>query len=222
MKFSVATLFLATLSSVSGAAVSVRDAKSDKQRDYDNETQVLKDRGLCRSYKGAAPSYSKFTDLCEPKCGDARKIVEQTNKSYSVSCAITGTTTQPTFTDPEGKSYQLGECFCNLPIVNWIGDTFVASLPALGQVTCAVWTEAAKDAASILTGVSGVGTAKTSTQALIKVAKMLLKQGKNASDFEEYVRKHVEAGDACNFDIKKMFEDATQVSDDAIANVGGA
>ncbi|KAI1878367.1 uncharacterized protein JN550_000549 [Neoarthrinium moseri] len=223
MKLSAAAIVFATLGYVSAAAVSVRDEKIDLQRDYDKETQDLKNRGLCRKYEGRdEPSYSKFTDLCEPKCGDAKKIVDETHKTYSVTCAVTGTTTQPTFPDPEGKRYKLGQCFCNLPIVNWVGENFVASLPAIGQVTCAVWKEAAKDAASLLTGVGGVGAAKTGIQALIKVAKMLASQGKSASNFEEYVKKHVAAGDACSFDFKKMFEDAKKVSDEALANVGGA
>lgn len=222
MKFSAAAIFLAASGSVSAVAIRARDEQSDLQRDYDIETDVLKDRGLCRVYQGADPEYSKFTDLCGPKCGDARAIVDETNEAYSVTCAVTGTTTQPTFTDPEDETYKLGQCFCNLPIINWVGENFVAALPALGQVTCAVWKEASKEAASILSGASGVGSAKTSVQALIKVAKLLNKVGKGASEYEDYVREHLEAGDACDFDIGQLFEDAVGLSDDAIANVNGS
>ncbi|KAK9423208.1 hypothetical protein SUNI508_04502 [Seiridium unicorne] len=71
MKFSAATLFLATITYVSAAAVFIRDEKSDKQRAYDNETHNLKDRGLCRRYAGTEPNYSKINELCESKCSDA-------------------------------------------------------------------------------------------------------------------------------------------------------
>ncbi|KAK8130033.1 hypothetical protein PG999_002413 [Apiospora kogelbergensis] len=103
--------------------------------------------------------------------------------------------------------------------MKFIGDTFVASLPAIGQVTCAVWKEAAKSAVQILSGVNAAAGAKTGIQTLIKVAKMLKKQGKGANEWEEYVRKHVAAGDACEFDIKKMFNDAVKVADSALRNV---
>ncbi|KAK9423210.1 hypothetical protein SUNI508_04504 [Seiridium unicorne] len=140
-------------------------------------------------------------------------------ESYSVSCAATGDTDLPSVTDPDNKEYQLGQCSCNIPIIKWVGDNFVASLPALCPVTCTVWKEAAKDAASLLTGASGVDTAKTDIQALIKVVKMLGKQGKSASDFEQYVEKHEEPGNACDFNRKQMFEDANKIADDAVANV---
>ncbi|KAM0820954.1 hypothetical protein AB5N19_06775 [Seiridium cardinale] len=149
----------------------------------------------------------------------AKKIVDQTNRPYCVSCAATGDTDLPSVTDPDNKEYQLGQCRCSIPIIKWVGDDFVASLPALCSVTCTVWKEAAKNAASLLTGPSGVDTAKTDTQALIKVVKMLGKQGKSASDFEQYVKKHVEPGNACNFNPKQMFEDANKVADDDVADV---
>ncbi|KAK9774422.1 hypothetical protein SCAR479_09027 [Seiridium cardinale] len=56
MKFSAATLFLATITYVSAAAVFIRD----KQRAYDNETHNLKDRGLWRRYADTEPNYSKI------------------------------------------------------------------------------------------------------------------------------------------------------------------
>ncbi|KAK8077625.1 Chitotriosidase-1 [Apiospora saccharicola] len=212
MKFTITTLLLAAVASVSGAAISMEERSSSlearanmSQKDYDQETGVLKDRGLCRSYKGNAPGYSDFKDVCAPKCGDQKSLMAKANtsgKTQSVSCVMT-TKAPPYFSDPKGKSYTLGQCMCNLPIINWAGDTFVAALPALGQVTCAVWTEAAKSAAQILSG----------------VAKMLKKQGKGASEWEEYVKKHVAAGDACKFDIKKMFNDAVDIVDSAIPNV---
>ncbi|KAK6824994.1 hypothetical protein PG995_015413 [Apiospora arundinis] len=227
MKFTIATLLLAAVSSVSGAAINVEERGNNlevrgkmSQGDYDRETQVLKDRGLCRSYKGASPGYSDFKQLCAPKCGDQKTLLEKskTQGSQSVTC-IMSTKAPPYFTDPQGKSYTLAECKCNLPEIKFIGETFVASLPALGQVVCAVWTEAAKTAAQLLTGVNAASAAKTGTQTLIKIAKMLKKQGKGANEWEEYVRKHVAAGDACKFDIKKMFNDAVKVADSAIPNV---
>ncbi|KAK6074630.1 hypothetical protein SCUP234_08160 [Seiridium cupressi] len=143
---------------------------------------------------------------------------EQVDRA-DVSCAATGDTDLPSVTDPDNKEYQLGQCSCNIPIIKWVGDNFVASLPALCPVTCTVWKEAAKDAASLLTGASGVDTAETDIQALIKVVKMLGKQGKSANDFEQYVEKHVEPGNACDFNRKQMFEDANKVADDAVADV---
>ncbi|KAK8086810.1 hypothetical protein PG994_001784 [Apiospora phragmitis] len=213
MKFTIATLFLAAVASVSGAAINMEERSSSSleergsnmsQKDYDRETGVLKERGLCRSYKGDIPGYSDYKKLCAPKCGDQKALMAKANKSGKVQ---------------SGKSYTLGECKCNLPLVNWAGETFVASLPALGRVTCAVWKEAAKSAAQILSGVNGAAGAKTGIQTLIKVAKMLKKQGKGATEWEEYVKKHVAAGDACKFDIKQMFEDAVKVADSAIPNV---
>ncbi|KAK8006597.1 Chitotriosidase-1 [Apiospora marii] len=228
MKFAITTLLLAAVASVSGASISREERSSSlearantSQQDFDQEDEVLKERGLCRSYKGEVPAYSDWKDLCAPKCGDQKALMAKANasgKTQSVSCLM-NTKAPPYYNDPQGKSYTLGQCMCNLPIVNWAGDTFVAALPAIGQVTCAVWTEAAKSAAQILSGVNGAAGAKTGVQTLIKVAKMLKKQGKGVSEWEEYVKKHVAAGDACKFDVKKMFNDAVDIVDSSIPNV---
>ncbi|KAH6655792.1 hypothetical protein BKA67DRAFT_249643 [Truncatella angustata] len=223
MKFSAFTTILATAGSVSAAAIKGRDDKSDAQRDYDLQTEDLKQSGLCRFYKGDQPEYSKYQDLCEPKCGEARKLAIDDGKTFSVSCSASQATAVPWFQDPQGNGeFTLGQCLCNLPIVNFVGETFVASLPALGQVVCSVWKLATVDAAKLLAGTLSTGGAGTATQTLLKVAKMLAKQGKGASEYEEYVKKHLAAGDSCSFNIKQMFEDALKISDEDLANVGGA
>ncbi|KAK9422516.1 hypothetical protein SUNI508_00379 [Seiridium unicorne] len=222
MKFSTITTILATTGSVSAAVMKVRDDKTQDQKDYDTQTKSLESDGLCRFYKGTAPEYSKYTDMCDPKCGDARKIALQDNKTFSVTCSASSPTGTTWSSDPYDKSLQftLGQCLCNLPIVNFVGETFVEALPALGQVTCSVWKLATEDAAKILIGLP-TGGASTASQTLIKVAKMLAKQGKGATEYEDYVKKHLAAGDSCDFDIKKMFEDAVKAPEEAIANVGG-
>jgi hypothetical protein len=105
MKLSAAIASLTALGMVSAAAVSDRDAKSDQQRDFDNQTKDFKNRDLCRHclLVNPDPSYSKVTDLCKPACGDARKIV---------GCVVEGTTQQPRFRDPQGLPWQIGECKC--------------------------------------------------------------------------------------------------------------
>ncbi|CAJ2502446.1 Uu.00g098400.m01.CDS01 [Anthostomella pinea] len=220
MKTSAVTLFLATAGYVSAAAIIT--PRQDAQADYDRETDDLKSRGLCRAYKGAEPSYSHWQDFCDPVCAGAKGIAAQNDGTFSETCDASQATASPYFPDPtdDGLTYTFGTCKCNMPIINWAGDAFVAALPAIGQVTCAVWIEAAKSAAAILSGVNGASAAKTGLQTLWKVAKLLAKQGKKASDWEDYVKKHVAAGDACDqLDIGKLWDDAQQLSDDVFANV---
>ncbi|KAK8130034.1 hypothetical protein PG999_002414 [Apiospora kogelbergensis] len=97
MKFTIATLLLAAVSTVSGAAINPEDRSSslDKrgnvsQKEFDQETKVLKDRGLCRSYKGTVPAYSDWKDLCAPKCGDQKALMEKakTQGTQSVTCIM--------------------------------------------------------------------------------------------------------------------------------------
>ncbi|KAI0016292.1 hypothetical protein F4780DRAFT_696697 [Xylariomycetidae sp. FL0641] len=211
MKFTTAATALA-LAGLSTAA--------ESQQDYDTETEMLKESGLCRLYEGENPDYSRWQDLCAPTCGDMDQIVEDTGETYSISCYLFAQTTQPTFTDPQGETYQLAQCLCDDPLVDWAADSFVASLPAVGQVTCSVWKLAAEDAAKLLVGTAGAGAAGTASQTLIKVAKMLAKEGKSATEYEEYVRDHLEAGDSCDFDIGQMFEDAVNAPVEALGNVG--
>lgn len=116
---------------------------------------------------------------------------------------------------------KLAECLCNDPIVDFVGETFTSALPAIGQVTCSVWKLATEDAAKLLAGsVNPASEAASTSQILFKIAKMLAKEGKSASEYEEYVRKHLAAGDSCDMDFGQMFKDATGISDDALSNVG--
>jgi hypothetical protein len=221
MKFLNAITIFATAGSVSAATLRRRDQKSDAQRDYDLQTKDLENRGLCRFYKGATtPVYSKFEDMCDPKCGDAKKIAVDNGKTFSVTCSASQSTAVPWFSDP--GQFTLGQCLCNLPLINFIGETFVASLPALGQVACSVWKLATEDAAKLLAGTFSGGSAGTASQTLFKIAKMLAKEGKSANEYEEYVKKHLAAGDSCDFNFKQLFEDAVKLPDEAVANIGTA
>jgi len=62
--------------------------------------------------------------------------------------------------------------------------------------------------------VNGVRAAQTGSAALLKVGKMLFKQGKSQSSYEKYIREHLAKGDACDkFDVKKMWEEAKKIPD---------
>ncbi|KAK8136021.1 hypothetical protein PG984_003961 [Apiospora sp. TS-2023a] len=218
MKFSAATLFLAATSSVSAANVARDDGtftglvarENMPQQAYDLETNWMKEQGKCRIYKQLNVNKNQFMELCEPKCGKLKEIAKD-GKTHSVTCFSRDT---KTWTDPEKHDYVEGDCKCDLPIVNWAGENFVAALPAVGQVTCAVWTKAIEDAAKILTSVNGIRAAETGSAVLLKVAKMLFKQGKSESSYEKYVKEHLAKGDACDkFDVKKMWNKAKEIPD---------
>ncbi|KAI1336228.1 hypothetical protein F5Y15DRAFT_208241 [Xylariaceae sp. FL0016] len=216
MKFttSLSLLALAASSSVSAAALERRESKDD----FDSTTVSLKSQGLCRIYDGGLdPEYSKFEDLCEPTCGDIADIVAETGETASVSC-FTGGQGIPTYTDYKDNTYNIGICLCNLPLVNFIADSFVEALPAIGLVTCAVWKQAIVDGTSLATGALP-GNASGTVQTLIKVAKMIAKVGKGAGEYEEYVKKHLEDGDACDLDFESMFELFTGISEDDLQNI---
>lgn len=221
MRFTAAALLLASAASLaSAAAVQRRYSEEEQWRDYDLMTESLQEDGLCRTYpQREEPSYASWADMCEPTCADARALAASDGDGiFSVSCLATGAHLE-TLHDPAGAAYHLGECRCNLPVVNWVGAAVVEALPAVGQVACAVWELAAKEAAQLLLSVRGAAAAKTSTQTLIKVAKMLQSQGKGLSDWEKWVQERVDSGDACNFSAQKLFEDFTGIDDSALKNI---
>lgn len=80
MKFSTASMLV----SASFATISFADNMS--QNDYDTETQMLKDNGLCRLYdNNENPDYSKWQDLCKPMCGSLEDMVAATGGDEIVS-----------------------------------------------------------------------------------------------------------------------------------------
>lgn len=221
MRFTSAALLLASAASLaSAAAVQPRYTKEEEWRDYNLMTESLKEDGLCRTYpQRQEPSYSSWADMCEPTCADARALAQKDgDKIFSVSCLAAGAHLE-TLHDPEGAGYHLGECKCNLPVVNWVGEAVVEALPAIGHVACAVWELAAKEAAQLLLATRGAAAATTGTQTLIKVAKMLQSRGKGVSDWEKWVKERVDSGDACNFSAKKLFEDFTGLDDSVLRNI---
>lgn len=221
MRFASATLLLAGAASLAwAAAVQPRYTEAEKWRDYKLMTASLQEDGLCRTYpQREEPSYSSWAAMCEPTCADARALAKTRGDAvFSVSCLATGVRLE-TLRDPAGAAYHLGECKCNLPVVNWVGEAVVEALPAIGHVACAVWELAGKEAARLLLSLRGAAAAKTSTQTLIKVAKMLRNQGKGLSDWEKWVQERVDSGDACNFSAKKLFEDFTSIDNSVLRNV---
>lgn len=127
MKFSIATLILAATSSVSAATVDGTAGLAARERipqpAYDAETDWMKEMGKCRIYKDRNVNKNQFMELCEPKCGKLKEIAKD-GKTHSVTCFSKET---KTWTDPEKHDYVEGDCKCDLPIVNWAGETFVSA-----------------------------------------------------------------------------------------------
>ncbi|KAK6076935.1 hypothetical protein SCUP234_07004 [Seiridium cupressi] len=216
MKFSVATLFLSTIGSTSAAALKPRQ---ESMSDYESTTVSLRQQGLCRTYEGIEPSYSKLEDYCGPLCDEANSVIDKSKGATSMTClAAAGVAGIEYQTDPKGKQYAVGECLCNLPVVNWAADSFAAALPAVGQVTCSVWKLASVQAAKMLA--STPFTPASTSMVLWKVAKLVKASSGNADKWEEYIKEHLAKGDSCDLNFSSFFEAATGVSDEDLQAIG--
>ncbi|KAH8171012.1 hypothetical protein LIA77_09793 [Sarocladium implicatum] len=210
MKFSIATLLLPLAAS---ASTLQRRVTWDE---YHAESQVLSDDGLCRSYATTQPpAQAEDLVLCEWYCASARDISTDQG-TFSWTCFADTGDSAPTFPDPDGVRYKMGECKCNHPVINFIGDTFAEALPAIGHVTCAVWKLATSEAAQLIAGTPF--KAATATQTLIKVAKQISKISDNGG-WEDWVRRVSEDAGACDFSPAQLFQDFTGISDEDIAAV---
>jgi hypothetical protein len=203
MKFT--TLFLGPIA-VSGAAIRTRD---EDWSSYDGETQSLASMGLCRIYPTTnSPAQASGLDMCEKPCASVSELIKE-GDILSLSCIADQS--MEGMHDPAGEKYLIGECKCNLPIISWGVGSIVEGLPAVGRVTCAVWKLGAMEAGELLAGsVTGMSGG---TQTLAKVAKMLLKAGKGAGEYEQWVRDHSQGDEACDFSPRQLFDDFVGIDD---------
>lgn len=184
---------------------------------YDAETDVLKEDGLCRAYKTLdPPPEASGLEMCDDLCAPAREITSD-DAIFSISCIATGQA-MPEFPDPSGARYNIGECKCNHPLINWVAEAvIIEGLPAIGRVTCAVWKLAASEAAQLiagtLTGMNG------GAQTLAKVARMINSLGNGAGDWEAWVSEVSEGDGACDFSPQQLLEDFTGLTEEDLSAV---
>ncbi|KAI8174473.1 hypothetical protein K4K51_008768 [Colletotrichum sp. SAR 10_75] len=219
MKFFTAVAIIPTIVSALAIRAAPAPAPGNNWDVYAQNTAQLKSRGLCRAYVGRdKPTKAVWgANMCTDVCAPAKQLAKD-QKVFSVTCLGSGPA-KGDFPDPEGYRYNLGQCKCNDPVINWITEKIVVEgLPALGLVTCSVFKIAVTETFDLLTGVAR-GALGTGTQTLAKVAKALIKAGKGSSDWEAYVKEHLAAGDACDFSAAKLFNDFGKLTDYNIANV---
>ncbi|KAI6779369.1 uncharacterized protein J7T54_000467 [Emericellopsis cladophorae] len=210
MKLSIAASLLPLVAS---AVVLPRQQSWDE---YDATTDILIEDGLCRSYRTLnPPPEAAGLVMCEIFCAPARELAGE-DETFSWTCFGDTAPNPVTVYDPAGEPYTYGECKCNHPAINFVGETFVELLPYVGRVTCAVWKLAISEAAIILAGTPF--TASTASMTLFKVAKTIASTGSGASGWEEWIAR-VSADDPCDFSPGQIFEDFTGISDEDISAV---
>lgn len=211
MKFSLATALFPI-------AASALVARQNDWPAYDSETDVLKGDGLCRAYTTGdiPPEATEGVAMCEDLCAPAREITSD-ESVFSVSCIAFGQA-MPDFPDPSGARYNIGECKCNHPLVNWVAEAvIIEGLPAIGRVTCAAWKLATSEAAQLLVGtLTNLGGG---TQTLAKVARMINSLGNGASDWENWVREVSEGDGACDFSPQQLLQDFTGLNEQDLSAV---
>ena len=98
----------------SPARIIPRDKES--QQEYDEETTSFQQQGLCRAYMSTT-DIQKSLSTCAGKCGDLVKQANDSGNVTSVSCVSAGQTLEQ-YTDPSGDVFTMGECECNIPILD--------------------------------------------------------------------------------------------------------
>ena len=105
------------------------------QRFYDQETEALKEKHMCRIYPGGFPS-----DICTDYCTEKKQNSNGTYSSTSLPITgknVDGETTVIQHFDPDDNEYWLGRCSCkDLPLARDIIMLVIRALPAIAGIGC--------------------------------------------------------------------------------------
>lgn len=109
------------------------------QSENDEMTKNLVSENQCRAYAALVHTdESTGVGLCTNFCGNQANASTNNGDFSSVSCLSTGQLAQQWYKGPDGHPFTVGQCECNLPLVDTLVKDFVIALPAIGQVACEV------------------------------------------------------------------------------------
>ncbi|KAF4633040.1 hypothetical protein G7Y89_g5084 [Cudoniella acicularis] len=232
MKFSAAqTLFLlgpivvnaGPLRAIRSPLVSSSTADVvETQAEYDQETTNLMSEGSCRAYLSTKMDLS----LCVPKCRAAPPDNSSTAVLSSTSCVWTSNGMDAdVFTDPTMNQYHIGECECNIPLLDTVMGDVVMSLPAIGEIACSVLFNSFDKIIEVgLLVLPGEGEViDASLEAGINAAKTILENGQRASEFAQWFNPcgpKVPGAHDYGADITNIFNNYTSIPDTRVKGNG--
>ena len=181
----------------------------DKQTQaaYDEAKNNAEAWGGCFLYTHTnAANHNAFISMCSKLCGSDKKAIR------SITCIAfqsqNPNDNHPVF-DPKGDPYILGECVCDNPLIDALGDAFVQALRPLGEVACSVGLEGLKvgvqDALTVVAGAEKLAADVVSK--LYKIVNATLKvwkAGGKAADATNVYQKICGTSD----DLQKQIDDA--------------
>lgn len=137
-------------------------------------SQQYEKAGNCRIYSD--PDVSRERDGTWPCQGYCKSIGEE---GGALGCHAPGDVDpktgqfvdpNPPFHTPDGDEFSVGKCICSNDAKDKISEIAGEALILIGQVTCHVWLEAAKQSVNLLASLPNPGSA--GVRALITVAKV--------------------------------------------------
>jgi hypothetical protein len=167
-------------------AIQIRTTTDDpqSQTDFDEDTAGLSNEGACcvyttdhdKSFSGITLTYTKM-------CGNLANESASTDKTMSTSCEELQPLSDTTI-DPDGDAFTLGECICNIPILDQAVNIVILSLPAIAEIGCEIFTDALSSVAELGAAViPGVDEMTAGMKAAVQAAKTMDDYGQDAGDF---------------------------------------
>lgn len=219
MKFSIISALLVLSPLVANAAtIEARGtaAHVETKQEYDMASANMKAVGQCRAYTAHKKS-GLFT--CDGLCQAPPAAEKTAGVVKSTSCIwFSGKMSNDLFTDPEKQQYHVGQCQCNVKVIDWAMGTVVVALPDIAAITCMVWIKAGEElfrAAKAATGLIPIPAAKglsLTAKLAVKAAKDVKKAGKKKEDYSSWYKGCTQPGrhDYAS-EASQAFDDAMKV-----------
>ncbi|KAH6674750.1 hypothetical protein B0J14DRAFT_588018 [Halenospora varia] len=185
-------------------------------------TDNLQATGSCRAYL----STKQDLTICASKCASTPPEDAATvGVLSSTSCVWTSNgMDNDIFTDPTMNQYHIGQCECNIPLLDQLVGTVVMALPAIGEIACSVLFNSFDKVIEI--GLLVIPEGKVldaSVEAGVKAAKTILENGEKASSFAQWFDPcgpKVAGAHDYAADIDALFQQYTSIPDTVVKGSG--
>ncbi|KAH8660906.1 hypothetical protein BGZ60DRAFT_414261 [Tricladium varicosporioides] len=185
-------------------------------------TANLQASGSCRAYL----STKQDLTICAPKCASTPPEDAATvGVLSSTSCVWTSNgMDNDIFTDPTMNQYHIGQCECNIPLLDQLVGTVVMALPAIGEIACSVLFNSFDKV--IEAGLLIIPEGKildASIEAGVRAAKTILENGEKASSFAQWFDPcgpKVPGAHDYAADIDALFQQYTSIPDTVVKGSG--
>lgn len=204
---------------VNGAAIVQK--RKETQTEYDEETTSFRSQGLCRAYISTDQSLlTKGLSTCDDQCGDLAKQRTSEGKMTSVSC-FSGGQGIPTYTDPDGNQFNMGECICDIPILDEIVNDVLMALPAIAEIGCEILFDSLDLVLQIgAAAIPGEGEVMDAGMAAaVKAAKTITENGQDASSFLQWFANPCGSSNYTQM-IDNIFDPLSSVPDSVMPGLG--